>query len=330
MQRITYLQSNVKENRLIRWMDNSFPLKFYAAPFRWYKAQNEGYKYQALVKRALEAWERASNGKVRFTMVNTLLESQVNLDWKRIDRQALGHCYFNFDNAGRLYSAEVQIGLSDGTIHARYQDENEVYHTILHEIGHALGIMGHSYSSDDLMYMSTQPNSNITRYRSDFQFLSQDDLNTINLLYKLIPDISNVPMSKFKKEGLIYAPIVLGNEKDINKRKIEEAKNYIESAPELPGGYIDLAIAYAEIEKYSDAIATLREALEHAQTDNDRYIIYYNIAVIHLNSNRLEEAEKYINMAKDLNSSDEILELESNLNHAKASNKKPFRTNLSN
>lgn len=175
MQKITYLQSNVKENKLIRWMDNSFPLKFYAAPFRWYKAQNEGYKYQALVKRALETWERASNGKVRFAMVNTLLESQVNLDWKRIDRKALGHCYFNFDNSGRLYSAEVQIGLSDGTIHAKYQDENEVYHTILHEIGHALGL-GHSPFTSDIMY---------TPHRYGIVNLSENDKRSIQWLYKL-------------------------------------------------------------------------------------------------------------------------------------------------
>lgn len=175
MQRITYLQDNLKNNKLIRWMDTSFPLKFYAAPFRWYKAQNEGYKYQALVKRALEAWERASGGKVRFTMVNTLLESQINLDWKRIDRKALGHCYFNFDNSGRLYSAEVQIGLSDGIIHAQYQDENEVYHTILHEIGHALGL-GHSTYSSDIMY---------TPHRYGVINLSENDVRSIQWLYKL-------------------------------------------------------------------------------------------------------------------------------------------------
>lgn len=171
----TYLQSCLRDNKIIRWADNCFPLAFYMAPFRWYKAQNQGYKYQAIVKRALETWERVSKGKIRFKIVQSLNESQINLDWKRIDRKALGHCYFHFDNIGRLYSAEVQIGLSDGTIHAQYQDENEVYHTILHEIGHALGL-GHSPYQSDIMF---------TPHRYGVINLSENDIATIQWLYKL-------------------------------------------------------------------------------------------------------------------------------------------------
>lgn len=324
-----YIEQASYDKNLLRWDINSFPLKVrldipISTPDYYREEIEKAFTDWSLSTGFLE-FEFVESGKADIIVKFNPLPDNICEDG--ICKYVVG--YTNPIIKGKILKS-MTITMYDKDVNGNYFSDKELYNTILHEIGHALGIMGHSYSSDDLMYMSTQPNSNITRYRSDFQFLSQDDLNTINLLYKLIPDISNVPMSKFKKEGLIYAPIVLGNEKDINKRKIEEAKNYIESAPELPGGYIDLAIAYAEIEKYSDAIATLREALEHAQTDNDRYIIYYNIAVIHLNSNRLEEAEKYINMAKDLNSSDEILELESNLNHAKASNKKPFRTNLSN
>ena len=70
--------------------------------------------------------------------------------------------------------------------------DKELYNTILHEIGHALGIMGHSYSSEDLMYMATDNDSNFyAPYRSSFQYLSSKDINTIKLLYKMFPDISN-------------------------------------------------------------------------------------------------------------------------------------------
>lgn len=151
------------------------PLTFYIAPFRWYKSsQGDQYKYTNMVIEALNTWQGATGGAVSFNLVNTLLNSQINLEWKRIDRKSLGQCHFNYDPMGRFYSAEVQIGLSDGIIHQRYMDENEVYHTILHEIGHALGL-GHSPYKTDIMY---------TPHQYGVINISQRDIQTLRWLYK--------------------------------------------------------------------------------------------------------------------------------------------------
>lgn len=171
----TYLQYNLKEGRLIRWPDNCFPLTFYIAPFRWYRGRGEENKYYAMVQKAIQTWEQASERRCRFQFVSNLNDSQVNLEWKRVDRKSLGYCLFNFDTQSRLYSAEVQIGLSDGILHAQYMDENEVYHTILHEIGHALGL-GHSPYTTDIMY---------TPHQYGTVSLSRRDVNSIRWLYDL-------------------------------------------------------------------------------------------------------------------------------------------------
>lgn len=176
MQRITYLNEHLKNGKLVRWPEQCIPLPVYIAPCSWYSMNDlDKYTYMNMVKDAFNIWEQASGGKVSFYIVNTLNDSQINVEWRRVDRKSLGNCAFNYDGESRLYSAEVSIGISDGILHKQYMDENEVFHTILHEVGHALGL-GHSPDTGDIMY---------TPHQYGVVKLSQRDINSIRWLYSL-------------------------------------------------------------------------------------------------------------------------------------------------
>jgi Matrixin len=153
-----YLELCQKDDRLLRWADAAMPIKVYIAPFKWHERnkQQQDYLYLDMVRQAFLTWARLSEGKVRFAFETDIRNSQIDLKWRRVDRSTLGHCEYSFNSNGEIYSAEIQIGLTDGLVHPQYNSMDEVKHTVVHEIAHAIGLAGHSNQPGDIMYVPHQ------------------------------------------------------------------------------------------------------------------------------------------------------------------------------
>ncbi|MBO6087880.1 matrixin family metalloprotease [bacterium] len=302
-----YIEQVPIDKKIMRW--SSFPIK-YTIINSTGEVLPDYYRREIL--RALGQWQ-SSTGFLKFAETTDKSNADIIYEINKLpDNVCEGNaCRFvlgftTSDYKGKILN-NMKVILYDKDPFGRYFPDKDLFNTVLHETGHALGIMGHSYNEDDIMYMSAEQENIYTAHRSYFQYLSSNDINTITLLYKLIPDITDT--DEIDTEGLVYAPIILGTEEEISNRKVKEAKNYIKNAPELAGGYIDLGIAYSELKRTDEALEAMHKAYSLSKTDNEKYASLYNLALIYMNTGDTRKAKEYALKAKQISDTEEIRKL---------------------
>ena len=328
-----YIEQVPMNNMILRWNLEKSPLKIYTGAL---KNMNVPTYYTDVITRAFGQWT-ASTRFLKFNFIDNPDNADILVLFDELPAN-------NCDSNGCRYVVgytsptikknvlkRMTIVIYDRDAQGNYFSDRELYNTVLHEIGHALGIMGHSYSTNDLMYMGNQvgeTNPLVIKYRSEFQYISYQDVNTIRLLYNMVPDITNTSLSDADISKLIYPPIVLGSSTTIAKRKLREAQVYVKRAPNLAGGYVDLGIAYGELGDTKRAVDAFTIAFNKAKGDQDKYIVLYNMAAMYLNQNKLDLAMQYAKQTQKIANSEEVKELIGNIEHAKVTKSKPFWTDF--
>ncbi len=184
-----YIEQASSDKGIIRWDKKSFPLKVLIE-----ESDNVPSYYGAQIRTALQQWQLTENF-IKFKVaakekdadiIIKLAPTPSNVCDGDVCRYIAGYTVPKIK--GSILKQMVII-LYTTDPQGNFFSDKEIYNTALHEIGHSLGIMGHSYSSADLMYMGGKF---YTPNKTSFLYLSAKDINTIKLLYKLIPDITNI------------------------------------------------------------------------------------------------------------------------------------------
>ena len=288
-----YIQQAPYNQKIVRW--SKFPITY-----SFVTSKNVPKEYIEEIENAFTEWEKC--GVVLFTKVDgdaDIKISFINNKEEKTDREQKYVVAYTVPqiNLTQLERMDIYFDLysPDGILYTR----NQIYNIALHEIFHALGFLGHSMDKDSLMYISSDKEILKNDLRRE---LREEDKETLKLLYKIKPDITND--GELKSEYLSY--LVLGDSEDISASKTLEAKHYINQAPNLPSGYVTLAESYVAKGEYSKAIKVLERALNLATTSEIKYILYYDLAISYFYINNMDMSLFYVNQASNINDAEEL------------------------
>ncbi len=259
----SYIRGVIAQGDVTRWNKSSFPLGVYI--------QSNGVPeyYVSAVKKAYLKWQTVTGGAVSFKFVS----SPQNADMK---------CFFTYDfsnmsedTVGYHQFKYMDDKIADSIIKFRVTDKNGnsfssqiLYNVALHEIGHSLGLAGHSSKSGDLMYPVAQKRN---------YDISKRDLTTLKLLYSMVPDCTDRPLSTSDKANLLTKAQVVGGEARLKQDAQTAAKINSNITPQDPSSRYRLAKAYQENKNYTKAIQEYKNVISMVDSSDLKVKLYAEI-----------------------------------------------------
>jgi tetratricopeptide (TPR) repeat protein len=295
-----YFGSISLSGAVTKWTADHMPIKVYLAPTQGVV----GYKtaYLEAVKSAFQEWADSSAGKVSFAYVLDKEKNDIDFafsnDIKAVSNPAEGGEAKVYPGPKGIVKAQIVILTLDPSP-AQPMSESLMRWICLHEIGHALGLMGHSNQHTDVMYSSMPLAVND-------RGLSERDKNTLKHLYSdavvvhkaetqaIATDSAN-PMT-LNNEGaaaLQAGNLELGIERLEKAHKIDPSMKVVKQ--NLAQAYSIRAMRSAQAGKIQDADAIFKRSvalLDGGSKTPVELMVLRNYALFLRLANRSPEAVK--------------------------------------
>lgn len=195
----------MSEKTRMRWSNYRLPLRVYIRP----STGVDGYTdmHDAMLRKGFRDWELASNRLLKFVFVNTKEDSDIDCVWTG-DPSRVGHgSEYGFTESkalsGALQHASITLLTKNNDQYLPMTD-NTIAITCRHEVGHALGIEGHSCDPADVMYFC------VSMVDQDLP-ISQRDKQTLKKVYGKDLPLSTVILDFLYSRGNFarFFPIML-------------------------------------------------------------------------------------------------------------------------
>lgn len=186
-----FAEAVAEHGKFYRWLQNRLPLKVYVQPAQGVPGYRDAFG-KALFE-SFAAWSQASQNRITFTQVPVPMMADITCSFTGNPydvRQTgtdveQGICRLRFVNPKqsnfiRIEHADLRILTVDRETGKPISDD-DMKKTCLHELGHALGLHGHSTNNHDIMFFSVSP--------TVWPVLSKRDKATLMRIYDQYPPL---------------------------------------------------------------------------------------------------------------------------------------------
>ena len=145
-----------------------------------FSIKNGGSDLAKIVKLAIQDWEKALDGIVKFKYIkDDNADSDIEIEFKKVKGKKVGKTVTFFDHLGLIDHVEISISKKSYGVTL---DKTTLEHVAKHEFGHALGI-GHaefenslmSPNVDELITKMSACELESVKYANSWKFIEDDD-----------------------------------------------------------------------------------------------------------------------------------------------------------
>jgi predicted Zn-dependent protease len=163
------------------WQQDAMPIRVFVRP----NIQMPGFQdaFVEIVRDSLNQWCKATGNTVSYKLVNSAEAANVVFDYTEHRELVSSQHELGIDGNTEMLAKQdgtpgptnVIILVKDHPGASKFRDRGIIAQCCLHEVGHALGMHGHSPNSHDVMFSTT-----LVSHTG----LTERDKNTIRLMYK--------------------------------------------------------------------------------------------------------------------------------------------------
>ncbi len=153
-----------------RWPENKFPLKIFISPdYGVLFSPGELKQLRTIIGEVVGEIEAINPDQFRFTYVSQRHQADIVMLCRRDDKKLLHHTFPALGAEKELTYAEITLTITTQVSH------DSVRYQVMHQLLHALGMLGHSDNPFDSGYITWNPQQAL---------LTPRDIATLRLLYR--------------------------------------------------------------------------------------------------------------------------------------------------